>query len=109
MSREPLKKFKSGAAFSIDVAVWAGEKGCTISFQKRVKVDEKQEDGTYYKTMKSLFKNEVLVVAHLLQQALSFADEYDQKQYESKNGGAQNSMPIAPVKKKVDDDEDIPF
>jgi hypothetical protein len=114
MSRRPVKTFKSRAALSISVSVWPSDKGgYSISFQKRIK----QDDG--YKEVKSLFENEALVLAHLLQQAVAWIDAASQADYEARRGGgvtanALDSLPAnmaaygradaSPV-----DDSDIPF
>jgi hypothetical protein len=110
----PLKTFKSGAAFAVEVVVWKGEKGCNFNINKRIHTDEQQADGSYYKDVKSIFKNELLAIKHLIDRALAFADDYDTQQYLASRGGAVAEPIVIPphaqtLKGTAADDDDIPF
>jgi hypothetical protein len=109
----PLQTFKSSAAFSLSVSVWRGQKGYSITTQKRIK----RESGEY-EEVKSLFANEALTLAALLERAVEWGDKWAEAEYQAGKaaGGTapENNFKQMPAGGTVAtpsaiDEDEIPF
>ena len=94
MPNAPIKKFKTGISYGVDVAVWEHSGNYTVSIQKRYKDKRTGE----YKVSTSYFPQDLAAIQQLLPQAIAFIDaEKNKEQGERK-----------PQQQELTDD-DIPF
>lgn len=104
MSRKPIHSLR---ARGMDVAIWEGNTGPQFTFRKTYK----DRDSGEWKESKILFRQDILALVTLLEEALA-KSATDEGMRDDSNFGKQEEKDFAKAKHDVKpdfDDSDLPF